>query len=114
MAEQPSLDNIPGSFAGLQAAFVPDRARGVDKTIQFNFTGREAGSWVLIVRDGTMAYRQGTAEKPDITVTVDSDDWLKILRGELNPMTAVMSGRLKLAGDMGIMLQFQGWFARPS
>ncbi len=114
MAEQPSLDSIPASFAGLQAAFLPDRARGVDKTIQFVFTGREAGSWVLVVRDGTMGYREGTAENPNVTVTVDSDDWLKILRGELNPMSAVMGGKLKLAGDMGIMLQFQGWFARPS
>ncbi len=114
MAEQPTLDNIPGSFAGLQSAFQPDRTRGVDKTIQFVFTGREAGSWVMFVRDGTMSYRQGTEENPSVTVTVDSDDWLKILRGELNPMTAVMGGKLKLAGDMGIMLQFQSWFARPS
>lgn len=112
MAEQPSLDSIPGSFAGLQTAFQPDRARGVNKTIQFNFTGREAGSWVLVVKDGTMSYRQGTADNPDATVTIDSDDWLKVLRGELNGMTAVMSGKLKIAGDMGLLMQFQGWFAR--
>ena len=85
---------------------------GVDKTIQFNFTGREAGSWTLTVQNGTMQYQQGTAQNPNATVTVDSDDWLRILRGELNAMSAVMGGKLKIAGDMGLMMQFQSWFAR--
>jgi putative sterol carrier protein len=112
VAEQPSLDNIAASFVGLQSAFQPDRAMGVDKTIQFNFTGREAGSWTLTVQNGTMQYHQGTAQNPNATVTVDSDDWLRILRGDLNAMSAVMSGKLKIAGDMGLMMQFQSWFAR--
>ncbi|GAC1460541.1 MAG: SCP2 sterol-binding domain-containing protein [Ktedonobacterales bacterium] len=113
MAEQPSLDSIPGSFAGLQLAFLPEKAAGVDKTAQFDFTGREAGTWTLVVRDGTCTYHEGPATQPNATITVDSDDWLKILRGDLNPVTAFMGGKLKIAGDMGLMMQFQGWFARP-
>lgn len=113
MAEQPSLESIPGSFAGLQLAFLPEKAAGVDKTAQFDFTGREAGTWTLIVRNGTVEYHEGPATNPNATITVDSDDWLKILKDELNPVTAFMSGRLRIAGDMGLMMQFQNWFARP-
>jgi putative sterol carrier protein len=112
MAEQPT--SIPESFTGLEAAFQPDRAAGVDKTIQFDFGGREAGTWTLIVRDGKLTYHQGPAENPNATVTVDSDDWLKILRQELNAMMAFTMGKLKIKGDLSVMMQFQGWFQRPS
>lgn len=114
MADQPSLDSIPGSFVGMKAQFRPDKATGVNKTIQFNFTGREAGTWTADVRNGTFDYHEGAATNPDTTVTVDSDDWLKILRGELNGTMAFMSGKLKVAGDMGVMLAFQNWFEQPS
>lgn len=112
MADQPSLDNIPDSFVGLKGAFHPERAAGVDKTIQFDFTGREAGTWTLVVRDGTVEYSQGPATNPNTTVTIDSDNWLALLAGTLNPMTAMMSGKLKLAGDMTVMMGFQTWFQR--
>jgi putative sterol carrier protein len=113
VADQPSMDSIPSAFAGMKAQFRPDKAAGVDKTIQFNFTGREAGTWTAIVRNGTFDYHEGADANPNTTLTVDSDDWLKLLRGELNATTAFMSGKIKIAGDMGVMLQFQGWFDQP-
>lgn len=110
MAEQPT--SIAQSFAGLQSAFLPDRAQGVDKTVQFNFTGREAGTWTARVHDGQFEYREGAAENPNVTVAADSDDWLGILRGEINAVSAFMSGKVKAEGDLSLMMQFQNWFAR--
>jgi putative sterol carrier protein len=111
----PSLDNIPGSFAGLKQAFLPDKAQGVNRTLQFNFTGREAGTWTLTVNNGALDYHQGEATNPSATITVDSDDWLKLLRGELDGMTAFMSGKIKVTPASAAMdlMQFQNWFARP-
>ena len=110
MADQPT--SIADSFPALQAAFLPDRASGVDKTIQFDFTGREAGVWHMRVHDGTMDYGQGPAENPSATISADSDDWLNILGGALDPVSAFMGGKIKIQGDMGLMMQFQNWFAR--
>jgi putative sterol carrier protein len=94
----------------MQERFVANRAANVDKTIQFNFTGREAGTWHIMVTGGTFAYQEGAASSPNATVTVDSDDWLRILRRELDATMAFMSGKLKVTGDIGLMMQFQGWF----
>jgi putative sterol carrier protein len=110
----PDMNSIAGSFAGLQQAFQPQKAQGVNKTVQFDFTGREPGTWSATVQNGTFAYGQGPAQNPNATVTIDSDDWLKILRGELNGVSAFMSGKLKVKGDMMLMTQFQNWFERPS
>ena len=112
MANPPAT--IPESFQGLQTAFLPDRASTVNKTIQFDFSGAEPGTWRLTVANGTLSYAQEAAERPDATAIVDSEDWLKLLRGELNPMTAVLSGKLKIKGDMTLLAQFQTWFQPPS
>lgn len=112
MADQPTT--IPQSFAGLQEAFLPERAANVNKSIQFNFTGAEEGVWHLSIADGTLNYGQGAAENPNATATVDSSDWLKLLRGELNPMSAVISGKLKIKGDPMLLAQFQSWFRPPA
>ncbi len=108
------MDSIQGSFAALKAAFLPEKTANVDRTIQFDFTGREAGTWNLIVRNGTLEYGEGPAQTPNATITVDSDDWLKILRGELNAPSAFMGGKLKVSPASAAMdlMSFQTWFAR--
>ncbi|HLZ25565.1 MAG TPA: SCP2 sterol-binding domain-containing protein [Ktedonobacterales bacterium] len=114
MAEQPTMDTIPNSFIALQSGFLPAKTANVNRTIQFDFTGAEAGSWNIVVQNGTYAYHQGPAENPNATVTVDSTDWLKILRGETNPVTAFMGGKIKVTPASAAMdlMQFQNWFAR--
>lgn len=110
MADQPT--SIAESFPALQAAFLPDRTAGLDKTLQFDFSGREPGTWTMHIHDGSMDYAQEAAQSPNATIAVDSDDWLNILGGALDPVSAFMGGKIKIQGDMGLMMQFQNWFAR--
>ena len=112
MAGQPDLTTIPGSFAALDAAFQPARAGNISRTIQFNFTGAEPGTWTLSVRRGAFGAREGAAEAPNAEVTVDSEEWLHILRGESNAITLFMSGKIRVAPPSAAMdlMQFQNWF----
>lgn len=110
------MNTIPGSFAGLAQVFQPRKAQGITKTIMtivFVFSGPEAGTWTATIDNGQFSYGQGTAHKPSATVTVNSDDWFKMLRGELNAVNAFMGGKIKVQGDMGVMMQLQNWFQRP-
>lgn len=112
MADQPAT--VAESFQGLQTAFLPDRAASVNKTIQCDFTGAEPGTWSMTIANGAFSYAHAAAENQNATVTVDSDDWLKLLHGDLNPMTAVISGRLKIKGEMTLLAQFPTWFQQQS
>jgi putative sterol carrier protein len=38
----------------------------------------------------------------DTTIIVKIDDFVKMAQGQMNPMMAFMTGKLKVSGDMGI------------
>lgn len=41
------------------------------------------------------------------TMIMDSDDFVKMFKGELNPTQAFMGGRLKMKGDMMIAMKLE-------
>jgi len=58
---------------------------------------------------GTVTNDNGDA---DTTIAVSWDDWLAMTKGELDPMTAYMSGKLRIQGDMGLAMQMQGMLSK--
>ena len=43
----------------------------------------------------------------DCVITVTTEDFMKLVKGELNPMMAVMTGKVKIKGDMGVAMKLQ-------
>ena len=88
----------------IKKAFVPANAAGVNTVMQFDFTGPQASHWIVTVKDQTLETSQGTHPDPAMTMTVDSDDYVKIVNGELDSSMAFMKGKVKVSGDMGVAL----------
>jgi len=103
-------ENIQEVMKGMPRVFRPDRAAGVNATIQFKFGGPEPGNWVLKIADGTCTVEAGEADNADVTINSPSDVWLKIARRELDGASAFMSGQFTFTGDMGILMQMGSWF----
>src|SRR3990170_6565970 len=110
--EQQLPSSIKEVMDGMPTAFQPDRAAGVSATIQFNFTGAEAGNWTVKVTGGKCEVSEGTADSPTVTINSPSDVWLKITRRELDGATAFMSGQFTFTGDMGVLMQMGSWFGQ--
>ena len=43
----------------------------------------------------------------DCTITTSIDTLMKLKSGDLNPMMAVMGGKVKIKGDMGLAMKLQ-------
>lgn len=54
----------------------------------------------------------GDAGAADTTIRMSWDDWEKMAGGELDGMTAFMTGKLKIEGDMSNAMQLQGVLAK--
>ncbi|MFO3797305.1 MAG: SCP2 sterol-binding domain-containing protein [Anaerolineales bacterium] len=91
-------------------AFLPEKAPGLEAVIQFHFTGAEAGDWYAEIKDGKVTVQQGVHPSPRMTLTADSNDYIKIFTGELDGMRAFMEGKLKLAGDLNLAMKLTQMF----
>ena len=62
-----------------------------------------------IVIDGTSEVNSVSSEDTEANCTVDVslDDFTSMMKGDLNPMTAFMSGKMKVKGDMGVAMKLQ-------
>ena len=91
---------------GLPQVFDPTAAAGVEAVILFDLSGREPGQWTVVVRDGTCRVMHGRPMEPTVTLTVDSDLWLAIARGEKSGRDAFMNGEYQVGGDAAFMMRF--------
>ena len=81
-------------------------ASPIGKTLKFDF-----GDQQLFV-DGTSASNQITMENrdADCLVLVSMDIFISLVRGELNPMDAVMTGKVKIKGDATVAMKLNSFF----
>lgn len=97
-------------FDKMPAAFVPEKAQGVNATIQINLNGEDGGTWLINIADGAVDVKNEAGENPTMTLTMDAQDYMNMVGGKLNPMNAFMQGKIKLQGDMGLAMKFQNMF----
>ena len=97
-------------FDNMPKAFLPEQAEGVKAVIQFELTGEGGGSWHARVAEGRLATAQGTADQPNLTISASAEDYLAIINGDLNAMSAFMGGQVKVKGDINLALKFQKMF----
>ncbi len=84
-----------------------NRAWVPGKTVKLDFG--EEGVILLNGAGEQVSEDDGAA---DTTIKVSWDDWQKMAAGELDGMTAFMTGKLKIEGDMGNAMQLQGVLAK--
>lgn len=46
-------------------------------------------------------------KEADCVISTDLDTFQKLQSGDLNPMMAVMTGKIKIKGDMGVAMKLQ-------
>ena len=70
---------------------------GVTKTLEFDLMG--GGIYRIVMIDGATRLEIGKGES-EARMVVSLEDAIKIFSGKLNPMVAVMTGKVKLSGDV--------------
>lgn len=106
-------DDIKAIFDAMPTQINADAAKGMNSTIQFKLTGDGGGDYYVEIKDGTAAVSQGTHASPNMTMTLAAQDYVDLIGGKLNGQMAFMSGKLKIAGDMGLAMKMQTLFKRP-
>ncbi len=93
-------------------AFLPAKAGDAKAMIQLDLTGEEGGAWLLDIAEGKCAVREEKSPEADVTVTIDANDFAALWTNKLNPVQAFMGGRIKVSGNVGMVMQLLNWFER--
>jgi putative sterol carrier protein len=94
-------------FASLPERADAAKTAGMHNTYVFDI--EDVGEWTVSVVDGTVTVAEGAGDA-DCTIRASEETLVKIARGEANPTTAYMTGKLKIDGDMGAALKLQKLF----
>ncbi|MDH3655271.1 MAG: SCP2 sterol-binding domain-containing protein [Myxococcales bacterium] len=80
----------------------PDAATQPDAVFRFVLSGKHGGTWTLNLKRGASSpfVSTGDGPKEDASIHVASDDWVALTTGEMNPMRAFMSGKVRVEGDL--------------
>jgi putative sterol carrier protein len=94
-------------FDTLPSKVDPAKTAGMNNSYVFDV--KDVGAWTVSVTDGAVSVQEG--EHPaDCTLSASEETLIKIAKGEANPTTAYMTGKLKIKGDMGAALKLQKLF----
>ncbi len=95
---------VKGFFESLEAKLnaEPSKLAGMNAVYQFR-VGEETYS--VSMKDGKASVAPAAASDPNCIVTMAENDFLEMLSGRLNGQMAFMTGKLKVAGDMGLALK---------
>jgi epoxyqueuosine reductase QueG len=104
-AEQHVQSNL-----SLPLVFQPGQSEGLDAVYHFTFTGAEDLEGTVIIREKSLAMREGLEGKPDLHVIADSRTWIKFLAKETNLVKALVTRKIKIKGSPKLMLAFAKCF----
>lgn len=97
------INNAKDFITSLPTKVKPEWLNGVDTNFHFDIDGDNGGEFSVIVKDNAMTVHQGFVGESKCKITAKEKNFLALLKGELNPMMAVFTGKVKISNTGEIM-----------
>ncbi|MEM7117591.1 MAG: SCP2 sterol-binding domain-containing protein [Chloroflexota bacterium] len=87
-----------------------EKAKGLNVIVGWSLSGDDPGDYTVSIADGKATITDGISDDAAATLSMDSSTFIGLQLGQVNPMTAFMTGKIKIEGDMGSVMKMQGIF----
>jgi putative sterol carrier protein len=92
-------------FSSLPGRVDPAQIAGVDHTYLFDIVDR--GRWLVDVHDGVVTVTEDPEGKADVEFRMSAETFERIQARKLNPMTAYITRKIKVTGDISAAMALQ-------
>jgi len=100
------MSNAKELIEKMPAALDADAAGDMNATVQYDIST----PMYAVIKDGACTVHEGEASDADVTLKMEDDDLVDMLTGELDGMTAFMTGKLQVDGDIMLAQKLSGVF----
>lgn len=97
------IDNVRHFITSLPSQVKKEWLEGVETVFHFDIEGETGGKFTVAVKDTEMVVHEELVEEPKCVVKTKEVHFLNLLKGDLNPMMAVFTGKLKVSNPGEIM-----------
>jgi len=99
------MENFSDIINSMPGQINLEKAKGVQALVQFSISGEGGGDWGVTVDDGKVTVVPGQLAKPQLIIKAKASDAVNLLHGNLNPIGAFMTGKVKIIGDMALAMK---------
>ena len=114
LEEEAEADPVPVAhlFTGMSDRFLPAKAAGVDASVSYQITGGGGGEWTVRIEDGSVTVTEEVLASPTVYIVASDRNYHDVATGQLDSVTAVVTGKMSVEGDVAFMAKFREMF-RP-
>jgi uncharacterized OB-fold protein/putative sterol carrier protein len=98
-------------FGSMPERVNPDQVAGVTANLGYNITGEGGGQWTVCIKEGQVELKEGL-HSPEVTSTCDAGDWVDITLGRIDGMSAFLTGKLKVDGNLDLLTKSAKFFKK--
>lgn len=105
-----SIDKV---LLKLPEYFVPEKAKGINTTVQLQVTGEDDRFWLVLIKDQRCQVESKEEPNAHMKVIANSDVLLGILNGTKEITSAYMKGEIIFEGNVFKAMKFLNFFDLP-
>lgn len=87
--------------------FKPEKAAGINVTVQVNITGPNGGNWIVIIENQQLKVEEGTNPSPTLELKMAETDYMDLVNGKMSGEKAFMTGKLRFKGNIALALKLR-------
>jgi len=92
----------------LPVRFKPEKAAGIDATIQLSLSGgQKEQDWVVVIKNKKLQINKGTNSSVSLSLRITESDFLDIINGKLSAEKALFTGKIRFQGNISIALKLR-------
>ncbi|MBR9651656.1 SCP2 sterol-binding domain-containing protein [Thalassovita aquimarina] len=98
--------SVASFLAQLPLAFQRGRAKGLNTTYHWTFTGAEEIEVTIRIADRKLQVTPGHHGDPDVRITADAKTWTRVINRQYSMINALVLRKIRVKGDMKLFRAF--------
>ena len=92
----------------LPVRFKPEKAAGIDATIQLSLSGgQKEQDWVMVIKNQKLQIDKGINSSASLSLRITESDFLDMINGKLSAEKALFTGRIRFQGNISVALKLR-------